>query len=63
MKSNKVELVKQISHGVYVIGVSECQYVFTAAWVMHWRSNYWIKACFAIAEHFGRSAKDKMADF
>jgi flavin reductase (DIM6/NTAB) family NADH-FMN oxidoreductase RutF len=85
-------LVKQISHGVYVIGVSDGhhQNAFTAAWVMqvsfdplmlaisinseHY-SYQLLKAggiCtvnvlsqdqYVIAEHFGRSAKDKMTGF
>jgi flavin reductase (DIM6/NTAB) family NADH-FMN oxidoreductase RutF len=85
-------LFKQISHGVYVIGVSDGtrQNAFTAAWVMQVSFNppllaisinpghysYQLLqaggACtvnvlsqgqYAIAEHFGRSAKDKMAGF
>ncbi len=85
-------LLKQISHGVYVIGVGvgDRQNAFTAAWVMqvsfdplllaisinpkHY-SYQLMKASgvctvnvlgqeqYAIAEHFGRSAPDKMAGF
>ncbi|WP_340123100.1 flavin reductase family protein [Methylobacter svalbardensis] len=85
-------LVKQISHGVYVIGVGvgERQNAFTAAWVMqvsfdplmlaisinpkHYSYqllqesgvctvNVLAQDQYALAEHFGRSAKDKMAGF
>ncbi|MDI1230163.1 MAG: flavin reductase family protein [Methylobacter sp.] len=85
-------LVKQISHGVYVIGVGkgDCQNAFTAAWVMqvsfdplllaisinpeHYSYqllqesgvctvNVLAQHQYALAEHFGRSAKDKMAGF
>ncbi|MFZ2405054.1 MAG: flavin reductase family protein, partial [Methylobacter sp.] len=92
MIENAEALVKQISHGVYVIGVGvgECQNAFTAAWVMqvsfdplllaisinpsHYSYQLMQKSgvCtvnvlgqeqFAIAEHFGRSAPDKMAGF
>ena len=92
MIENAEALVKQISHGVYVIGVGvgEHQNAFTAAWVMqvsfdplllaisinpeHY-SYQLIRAngvCtvnvlgqdqYALAEHFGRSAPDKMAGF
>lgn len=92
MIKNPDQLARLISHGVYVIGVSdgEHQNAFTAAWVMqvsfdplllaisinpeHY-SYQLLKAggiCtvnvlgqhqYAIAEHFGRSAKDKMAGF
>jgi flavin reductase (DIM6/NTAB) family NADH-FMN oxidoreductase RutF len=92
MIENPAELVKLISHGVYVIGVrdGERRNAFTAAWVMqvsfdplllalsinpeHY-SYQLLKAggvCtvnvlsrdqYAVAEHFGRSAADKMAGF
>ena len=92
MIENLDTLFKQISHGVYVIGVSDGthQNVFTAAWVM-WASfnppllaisinpehysyqllqvggvctvNVLGQGQYAIAEHFGRPAKDKMAGF
>jgi flavin reductase (DIM6/NTAB) family NADH-FMN oxidoreductase RutF len=92
MIENAEALVKQISHGVYVIGVGvgEHQNAFTAAWVMqvsfdplllaisinpeHY-SYQLIRASgvctvnvlgqdqYALAEHFGRSAPDKMAGF
>lgn len=92
MIENPVELLKLVSHGVYVIGVSdgERRNAFTAAWVMqvsfdplllaisinpeHY-SYQLLKAggvCtvnvlgrdhYAVAEHFGRSAADKMAGF
>jgi flavin reductase (DIM6/NTAB) family NADH-FMN oxidoreductase RutF len=92
MIENPSELVKLISHGVYVIGVSdgERRNAFTAAWVMqvsfdplllaisinpeHY-SYQLLKASgvcavnvlgrdqYAVAEHFGRSAADKMAGF
>jgi flavin reductase (DIM6/NTAB) family NADH-FMN oxidoreductase RutF len=92
MIENADALVKQISHGVYVIGVGkgERQNAFTAAWVMqvsfdplllaisinpeHYSYQLLLESgvCtvnvlgqdqFAIAEHFGRSAKDKMVGF
>lgn len=85
-------VLKQINHGVYVIGVGvgERQNAFTAAWVMQVSFNPLLLAIsinpahysyrllqdsgvctvnvlgrdqFALAEHFGRSAKDKMAGF
>jgi flavin reductase (DIM6/NTAB) family NADH-FMN oxidoreductase RutF len=92
MIENPDTLFKQISHGVYVIGVSagELQNAFTAAWVMQVSFNPPLLAIsinpehysyqlllasgvctvnvlgqdqYAIAEHFGCSAKDKMAGF
>ena len=92
MIENPAHLFKQISHGVYVIGVSDGprQNAFTAAWVMqvsftppllaisinpHSYSYQLLQAggvCtvnvlgrdqYALAEHFGRSAPDKMAGF
>ncbi len=92
MIENPDTLFKQISHGVYVIGVSDGthQNAFTAAWVMQVSFNPPLLAIsinpehysyqllqaggvctvnvlghdqFAIAEHFGRSAKDKMVGF
>lgn len=92
MIENLDALFKQISHGVYVIGVSDGTHInaFTAAWVMQVSfdppllaisinpQNYsyqLLKAggiCsvnvlgqdqYALAEHFGRSAPDKMAGF
>lgn len=89
---NPDTLFKQISHGVYVIGVSDGihQNAFTAAWVMQVSFNplllalsinpehysyQLLQACgictvnvlgqdqYAIAEHFGRPGKDKMAGF
>lgn len=92
MIENAKTLLKQISHGVYVIGVGvgERQNAFTAAWVMQVSFNPLLLAIsinpehysyrllqdsgvcavnvlgwnqFALAEHFGRSAKDKMAGF
>ena len=92
MIKNVETLVKQISHGVYVIGVGvgDQQNAFTAAWVMqvsfaplllalsinpkHYSYqlmqesgvctvNVLGQEQFVIAEHFGRSAKDKMAGF
>jgi flavin reductase (DIM6/NTAB) family NADH-FMN oxidoreductase RutF len=92
MIENVEALVKQISHGVYVIGVGVGDHInaFTAAWVMqvsfdplllaisinpeHY-SYHLLQASgvctvnvlgqdqYAIAEHFGRSAPDKMAGF
>ncbi|MDO9423265.1 MAG: flavin reductase family protein [Methylobacter sp.] len=85
-------LLKQISHGVYVIGVGvgERQNAFTAAWVMQVSFDPLLLAIsinpehysyqlmqasgvctvnvlgqhqYSIAEHFGRSAQDKMAGF
>ncbi len=85
-------VLKQISHGVYVVGVGtgERQNAFTAAWVMQVSFNPLLLAIsinpahysyqllqdsgvctvnvlgrdqFTLAEHFGRSAKDKMAGF
>jgi flavin reductase (DIM6/NTAB) family NADH-FMN oxidoreductase RutF len=92
MIENPGSLVKQISHGVYVIGVGvgERQNAFTAAWVMqvsfeplllaisinpeHYSYqlmqesgvctvNVLGQGQYALAEHFGRSAPDKMAGF
>ncbi|MDD5265679.1 MAG: flavin reductase family protein [Methylococcales bacterium] len=92
MIENLEALFKQISHGVYVIGVSDGshQSAFTAAWVMqvsfnppllaisinpeHYSYqllqaggvctvNVLSKNQYALAEHFGRSAHDKMAGF
>jgi flavin reductase (DIM6/NTAB) family NADH-FMN oxidoreductase RutF len=92
MIENPEILVKQINHGVYVIGVGkgERQNAFTAAWVMqvsfdplmlaisinpkHYSYQLMQESCVctvnvlgqgqaAIAEHFGRSAPDKMAGF
>ena len=86
------DLFKQLTHGVYVIAVSDGVHhnAFTAAWVMQASFNPPLLAiCInpesysyqllqaggvctvnvlgsdqnAIAEHFGRSAKDKMAGF
>ncbi|MDO9267905.1 MAG: flavin reductase family protein [Methylobacter sp.] len=92
MIENAETLVKQISHGVYVIGVGvgERQNAFTAAWVMQVSFDPLLLAIsinpehysyqlleesgvctvnvlgrdrYALAEHFGRSAPDKMAGF
>jgi len=92
MIENAETLVKQISHGIYVIGVGvgECQNAFTAAWVMQVSFDPLLLAIsinpkhysyqlmkesgvctvnvlgrdqYALAEHFGRSAPDKMAGF
>jgi flavin reductase (DIM6/NTAB) family NADH-FMN oxidoreductase RutF len=92
MIENPDTLFKQISHGVYVIGVSDGthQNAFTASWVMQVSFNPPLLAIsinpehysyqllqaggvctvnvlgqdqYAIAEHFGRSAKDKMSGF
>ena len=92
MIENIDDLVKQISHGVYIIGVTDGihQNAFTAAWVMqasfkppllalsinpeHYSYQLLLKGgvCtinvlaqnqYAIAEHFGHSAKDKMVGF
>jgi len=92
MIENAETLVKQISHGVYVIGVGvgERQNAFTAAWVMQVSFDPLLLAIsinpehysyqlmkesgvctvnvlgqgqYAIAEHFGRSAPDKMTGF
>jgi flavin reductase (DIM6/NTAB) family NADH-FMN oxidoreductase RutF len=92
MLENVAALVKQISHGVYVIGVGvgERQNAFTAAWVMQVSFDPLLLAISinpehysyqllqesgvctvnvlgqnqsALAEHFGRSAQDKMAGF
>jgi len=92
MIENPEALFKQISHGVYVIGVSDGthQNAFTAAWVMQVSFNPPLLAIginpesysyqllqaggvctvnvlgddqYALAEHFGRSVKDKMAGF
>lgn len=92
MIENVAALVKQISHGVYVIGVGagDRQNAFTAAWVMQVSFDPLLLAIsinpkhysyqlmqesgvctvnvlgqdqYAIAEHFGRSAPDKMAGF
>ncbi len=92
MIPNAETLLKQVSHGVYVIGVGtgEHQNAFTAAWVMqvsfdplllaisinpkHYSYQLLLASgvCtvnvlgqdqYAIAEHFGRPADDKMAGF
>lgn len=92
MTEKPEQLLKLISHGVYVIGVSdgEHQNAFTAAWVMqvsfeplllaisinpeHYSFqllkaggvcsvNVLSRAQYALAEHFGRSSKEKMAGF
>ena len=92
MVENPEALFKQISHGVYVIGVTDGthQNAFTAAWVMQVSFNPLLLAIsinpehysyqllqaggvctvnvlgqkhYAIAEHFGRSANDKMTGF
>ena len=92
MIENPEALFKHISHGVYVVGVSdgERQNAFTAAWVMQVSFNPPLLAIsinpehysyqllqtggvctvnvlgrnqYAVAEHFGSSAKDKMANF
>jgi flavin reductase (DIM6/NTAB) family NADH-FMN oxidoreductase RutF len=92
MLENIEELVKRLSHGVYVIGVTDGthQNAFTAAWVMqasfkpplfalsinpeHYSFqllqvggvctiNVLAQHQYAIAEHFGHSANDKMAGF
>jgi flavin reductase (DIM6/NTAB) family NADH-FMN oxidoreductase RutF len=92
MIENPEALFKHISHGVYVVGVSdgERQNAFTAAWVMQVSFNPPLLAIsinpehysyqllqtggvctvnvlgqnqYAVAEHFGSSAKDKMAGF
>lgn len=92
MIENPETLFKQISHGVYVIGVSDGnhQNAFTAAWVMQVSFNPPLLAIsinpghysyqllqaggvcavnvlgqgqYAVAEHFGRPGKDKMAGF
>lgn len=92
MIENAEALVKQICHGVYVIGVGngERQNAFTAAWVMQVSFDPLLLAIsinpehysyrllqesgvctvnvlgrdqYAIAEHFGRSASDKMKGF
>jgi flavin reductase (DIM6/NTAB) family NADH-FMN oxidoreductase RutF len=92
MIENAGALFKQISHGVYVIGVrdGERQNAFTAAWVMQVSFDPLLLAIsinpehysyqllqaggictvnvlgqdqYALAEHFGRSAKDKMVGF
>ncbi len=92
MIENVDALVKQISHGVYVIGVGvgALQNVFTAAWVMQVSFDPLLLAIsinpehysyqllqefgvctvnvlgqdqYVLAEHFGRSAPDKMAGF
>lgn len=92
MIENIEVLFKQISCGVYVIGVSdgERQNAFTAAWVMPVSFNPFLLAVsinpehysyqllqaggictvnvlgqdqYAIAEHFGRSSRDKMSGF
>ena len=92
MIKNPEALFKQISLGVYVIGVSDGthQNAFTAAWVMQVSFNPPLLAIginpesysyqllqaggvctvnvldhdqYALAEHFGRSVKDKMAGF
>lgn len=92
MIENPASLFKQISHGVYVIGVTDGlhQNAFTAAWVMQVSFNPPLLAVsinpqsysyqllqaggvcavnvlgrdqYALAEHFGRSAPDKMAGF
>ena len=92
MIENPASLFKQISHGVYVIGVrdGDRQNAFTAAWVMQVSFNPPLLAISinpqhysyqllqaggictvnvlgrdqqALADHFGRSAPDKMAGF
>ncbi|MGR8980785.1 MAG: flavin reductase family protein [Gammaproteobacteria bacterium] len=92
MIENPDRISKFISHGVYIIGVSdgERQNAFTAAWVMQVSFNPLLlavsinpehysyrllkaggictvnvlgQAQSALAEHFGRPAKDKMAGF
>ena len=92
MIENPEALFKQISHGVYVIGVTDGthQNAFTAAWVMQVSFNPLLLAIsinpehysyqllqaggvctvnvlgqkhYAIAEHFGRSANDKITGF
>jgi len=92
MIENADALLKQISHGVYVIGVGkgERQNAFTAAWVMQVSFDPLLLAIsinpghysyqllqesgvctvnvlgrdqYTIAEHFGRSASDKMKGF
>ena len=92
MIENPASLFKQISHGVYVIGVTDGlhQNAFTAAWVMQVSFNPPLLALsinpqsysyqllqaggvcavnvlgrdhYALAEHFGRSAPDKMTGF
>ena len=92
MVENPEALFKQISHGVYVIGVTDGthQNAFTAAWAMQVSFNPLLLAIsinpehysyqllqaggvctvnvlgqkhYAIAEHFGRSANDKMIGF
>ncbi len=92
MIENVETLVRQISHGVYVIGVGtgERQNAFTAAGVMQVSFNPLLLAIsinplhysyqllqasgvctvnvlgqehYAVAEHFGRSVKDKMVGF
>jgi flavin reductase (DIM6/NTAB) family NADH-FMN oxidoreductase RutF len=92
MIENPETLFKHLSHGVYVIGVSDGTYqnAFTAAWVMQVSFNPPLLAIsinpehysyqllqaggvctvnvlaqdqYALAEHFGRPAKDKMAGF
>ncbi|MGR9085473.1 MAG: flavin reductase family protein [Gammaproteobacteria bacterium] len=92
MIENPDQLFRRISHGVYVIGVSdgERRNAFTAAWVMQVSfdplllaisinpNNYSYQLLtkggicsvnvlgqdqYAVAEHFGRSVKDKMAGF
>lgn len=86
------QITKLISHGVYIIGVSDGQHqnAFTAAWVMQVSFNPLLLAIsinpehysyqllkaggvctvnvlgqnqYALAEHFGRPVKDKMAGF
>lgn len=92
MVENPEALFKQISHGVYVIGVTDGthQNAYTAAWVMQVSFNPLLLAIsinpehysyqllqvggvctvnvlgqkqYAVAEHFGRSVKDKMTGF
>ena len=92
MIENPASLFKQISYGVYVIGVTDGlhQNAFTAAWVMQVSFNPPLLALsinpqsysyqllqaggvcavnvlgrdhYALAEHFGRSAPDKMTGF
>ena len=92
MSENIEALSKQISHGVYVIAVTDGTYknAFTAAWVMQVSFKPFLLAIsinpahysyqllqvgrvcsvnvlgqdqYAIAEHFGRSGKDKMDGF
>jgi len=92
MIENPEQLFKKISHGVYVIGVSDGnrENAFTAAWVMQVSFDPLLLAMsinpehysyqllqaggvctvnvlgenqYALAKHFGRPVKDKMAGF